>query len=548
MNAWSAFWSTQAVSHQVLAFALVAAVGLAIGRLQYRNIGVGIAGVLFSGLLFGHFGIRVDHHILEFIRELGLILFVFSIGLQLGPGFFASLRRTGLKLNLLAAGNVSLGVLSCIGILHLAHIPLPVAAGLLSGATTNTPSLAAAQQVLRENGASQQALETQGAAYALAYPFGVCGVIIAMLLARRFSPRSPHNAAARNASEPALRAANLQVINPGVFGRTLSSAFAPSPGVTISRLSRRGKISVPALDTVLEKDDLLLAVGPTAMIEKAQMIAGGSSSVDLRTLDGPVTSRRMIVTHSEVVGKSLASLQLQSRCGVAATRLYRHGMELVPEPSLRLQLGDVLHLVGTSEAIVDAGHLLGDAPKELEHTRVGPLFFGILLGVLLGMLPIALPGMPTSIRLGLAGGPLVVAILLGRIGSIGPIVWYVPANAGLALREIGIVLFLACVGLKSGDLFFHHLFDGAGLAWAALGAAITIIPILFTAWIARRFLGLPLPDTCGVLAGSMTDPPALAFAQKAHEGSATSVAYATVYPLTMLLRVVSAQVLIFVSS
>jgi putative transport protein len=547
MDALKTFFAAGHTAQCLVAFALVACVGLALARVRLRGVGVGVAGVLFAGLLCGRLGVEVDPHVLEFMREFGLILFVFSIGLQLGPGFFASLRRTGLKLNLLAAANVLLGVALAIGVWKLAGLPLPVAAGLLSGATTNTPSLAAAAQALAETGADAAALAQHGSAYALAYPFGVFGVIAAMLLARRFLPK-PGKASAAPAAEPSVLARNLEIRNPALAGRPLGEAFPSGHGLTVSRLRHGDATVVPTTAQRLALGDILLVVGETAAVQQAALLAGGESAVDLRALEGPVTNRRLIVTHREVVGRSLAALQLQARCGVAATRLARQGIEFVPEPGLRVQFGDVLTLVGADTAIADAARLLGDSPKELEHTRVGPLFFGILLGVLVGLIPIALPGLPAPVRLGLAGGPLVVAILLGRLGSLGPLVWYVPANASLALREIGIVLFLACVGLKSGDAFFTHLLDGSGLAWMGLAAAITFIPVVLTAWFARRHARMPIDATCGLLAGSMTDPPALAFAQQAHPGSGTAIAYATVYPLTMLLRVLTAQVLVFVLS
>lgn len=548
MNAWLRFWESPTTGHQIIAFAIVAAVGLALSRIQIRKVSVGIAGVLFAGLVFARLGVKVDHHVLEFIREFGLILFVFSIGLQLGPGFFSSLRKTGLKLNLFAAFNVLLGVGVCVGIFYIAKIPLPVAAGLLSGATTNTPSLAAAQQALVEVGAADNAIQTQGVAYALAYPFGVCGVIIAMLVTRHIAARpSKKKADAAAQPESSVQHANLEVRNPGLAGRSIAECFGFIRGATISRLRRNGILSVPMPEHILAEGDQLLVVGTPPAIAQVRILAGGESQEDLRHVDGPLISRRVIVTHGEVIGKTFSALQLPLRFGVAATRLSRQSMEFPTEPGLRVQFGDIVTLVGREDAINAAGRMLGNSPKELEHTRVGPFFLGILLGVLLGMVPLALPGLPAPVRLGLAGGPLIVAILLGRLGNLGPLVWYVPPNASLALREIGIVLFLACVGLKSGDLFFEYLISGQGLGWMALGTLITFVPIMVTAVLARRYGRLPVPETCGLLAGSMTDPPALAFAQQSHEGSGTSVAYATVYPLVMLLRVLSAQMFVFFS-
>ena len=553
MRWWQEFCGHATVGHQIIVFALVAATGLVLGRVKIGRVNVGIAGVLFAGLALARLGLKVDAHVLEFIREFGLILFVFSIGLQLGPGFFSSLRRTGLRLNLLAAGNVLLGVGMGVAVLKLAGVPLPVAAGLLSGATTNTPSLAAAQQALGEIGLGDVAVRTQGVAYSLAYPFGVFGVILAMLAARHLGGRKEAQATAGAAAgvvpeSLGIRHASLEVCNPGLAGSTIATSFGKVSGLNVSRLYRREVLCVPTPEHVLCVGDQILVVGLPDALEQARMLAGGEATQDLRELDGPVTNRRVIITHREIIGKSLAALQLQARFGVAATRLSRHGVEFVPAPGLRVQFGDILTLVGTADAISEAARLLGDSPRELEHTRVGPFFFGILLGVLLGMVPVALPGLPAPVRLGLAGGPLVVAILLGRLGSLGPVVWYVPPNASLALREIGIVLFLACVGLKSGDLFFEYLASLQGLGWMGLGAVITLVPVMVSAWLARCFARLTLSETCGLLAGSMTDPPALAFAQQTHESTGTSVAYATVYPLTMLLRVLSAQMLVFLAA
>jgi putative transport protein len=534
-------WNGAGSAHQLFALALVAACGLALGRLQLKGVGLGVAGVLFAGLTLSYLGLQADGHVIEFVRDFGLILFIFSIGLQLGPGFFTSLRHDGFKLNALATLNVALGVGVCLCVWATAGIPLPAALGLLSGATTNTPSLAAAQQVFGATAGGDEATKLQGLSYALAYPFGIAGVIIAMLLAKRFLPRGGERHESNAPKAPPVCVLNLEVRNPALAGQPLASTFAACKGVTISRIGHASAVSVPTADTVLQSGDILLAVGEAAGLEQARLLAGGVSETDLRSVNGPVLTRRAIVTHREVLGKSLAHLQLRERHGVVVTRLVRHGLEIVPDASTRLQFGDVLLLVGTADSLTDAVHRLGDSQKELEHTRVGPLFFGICLGVVVGMIPIMLPGLPAPLRLGLAGGPLIVALLLGRLGTFGKMVWYVPNNAALALREIGIVLFLACVGLKSGDQFFQYLIDGRGLGLMALGTVMTFIPIIITALIARIFARMAVPETCGMLAGAMTDPPALAYAQQVHEGNSTALAYATVYPLTMLLRILSVQ-------
>lgn len=531
-------------AHTILVVSLTVALGLAIGAHRVRNLGLGVAGVLFAGLLLGHFGLHVEGEVLEFIREFGLILFVFSIGLQLGPGFFASLRRSGLALNGLAALNVALGAAVCAAIALLTSTGLPAAVGLFSGATTNTPSLAAAQQALALTGAGEDALKAQGMAYALAYPFGIIGTILAMVLARHFlAPRRERTAPSGEAG-PGLDNRNFEVRNPALVGQSLGSIAALARGATISRIGRGGEVSVASPGTLLQAGDVLHAVGRPAALETLRLLAGAEAAVDLRGVAGPLVNRRAIVTHREAIGTPLGQLGLQERHGVVATRLVRGALELVPEPSLRLQFGDVLMLVGAETGVAAAAADLGNSPKELDHARIGPLFLGIVIGVVVGSIPFAIPGLSTPVRLGLAGGPLIVAILLSRLGSLGPLVWYVPPNANHVIREIGIALFLACVGLKSGDRFLTTLLDGPGLTWIALGAILTFAPLLVTGFLARRILRLPHPETCGLLAGSMTDPPALAFAQQIHDGTRPAVTYATVYPLVMLLRVVGAQLLV----
>jgi putative transport protein len=539
-------WCGASVAHQVFALSLVAATGLFLGRFQIKGIGLGVSGVLFAGLTLAYLGLGADGHVVEFVRDFGLILFVFSIGLQLGPGFFTSLRHEGFRVNAFATLNVVLGVALCIGLLFFLKIPVPAALGVLSGATTNTPSLAAAQQVFGAMPGGDDAVRLQGLCYALAYPFGIAGVIAAMLLARKFRPRGGERAANDVPHTPPVDALSLEVLNPALEGQILAETFSSCKGLTISRICRDGEVSIPKPDTKLARGDILLAVGDSAGLRQARLLAGGIASKDLRMLNGPVLSRRAIVTHREVLGKSLAGLQLRERFGVIVTRLVRHGVEIVPDASMRLQFGDVVMLVGTADSIADAAQRLGDSKKELDHSRVGPLFLGIFLGVIVGMIPIALPGLPAPLRLGLAGGPLIVALVLGRIGTIGKLVFYVPNNATMALREIGIVLFLACVGLKSGSQFFEYLLGGQGLEFVALGAFLTFVPVIVTTIVARVYGRMSVPETCGMLAGAMTDPPALAYAQQVHEGNSTSLAYASVYPLTMLLRILSVQTLALV--
>jgi len=544
----------QPVAWAVLVLSLVGAAGLALASVKVRGVGLGIAGVLFAGIVIGHFGIYIDHGILEFVREFGLILFVFTIGLQLGPGFFASLRREGLKFNLLAAAVILLGVALTLGLAKALGIDLFAAIGLFTGATTNTPSLGAAQQAMNTLGANAERAALPALAYAVAYPGGVFGIIVTLLVLRfafKIQPEAEAEAyrAEQRKGTAALERMNLLIENPNL--ENLAIANLPGrreTGVIISRIQRAGESEVRTAteQTVLRRGDIILAVGPRQSLERFRAIVGRESEVNLMQTPGQVASWRIVVTRKEVLGRTLGELALDARFGVIVTRITRADLEMTALPELRLQFGDMLQIVGDAEALPKAAQELGNSPRALNETNFTPIFIGIALGVLAGMLPIVIPGMPVPVKLGLAGGPLILAIILGRIGRIGPLLWYMPANANMAFRELGIVLFLACVGLKAGEKFFGTVFTQQGLTWLFAGVAITVIPLLVVGVIARLSLKMNYTAISGLLAGSMTDPPALAFANAICKSDAPSVAYATVYPLTMLLRIVAVQILVLV--
>jgi putative transport protein len=549
------------VAHAVLSLSLVAATGIALGSVRLRGVGLGVAGVLFSGLIFAHFGLRIEHEVLEFVREFGLILFVYTIGIQVGPGFLASLRRHGLPLNLMAAGVVLLGAGVTLAIYYtrLDRADLPVAVGLFSGATTNTPSLAAAQEAIRsvdhawwpDAAARDLALKRPGLAYAVAYPFGIVGIIIVMLIVRgtariNLDHEAELLAAAAHRDTPTLRTMNLEVTNPNLHNLKLRDIpTLGESGAVISRILHAGKPSVARGDTVLHLGDVLLAVGPPEALERLRVVVGVESHTDVKSVPGNLTSRRILVTRPAVLGKSIQELDPLSRYGVTVTRLQRGEVELPVRPGLRLLFGDSLVAVGDPDDLAEMARDYGDSPKRLNIPHIIPLFVGLALGVIVGSIPLSLPGVPAPVKLGLAGGPLLVAIILSRVGNIGPLVWYMPVGANMMLREIGIALFLACVGLKAGDQFFATL-AGPGLSWLIYGALITLLPLLAVGLIGRLMLKVNFLTLCGLLAGSMTDPPALAFAGAMTRSEAPSVAYATVYPLVMLLRVVAAQTLVLV--
>ncbi|HHT7856150.1 putative transporter [Pasteurella multocida] len=534
--------------------ALVAVIGLWIGHWKIRGVGLGIGGVLFGGIIVAHFtnqyGLKLDAHTMHFIQEFGLILFVYTIGIQVGPGFFASLRQSGLKLNGFAALIVLLGSLAVIVIHKLADVPLDIILGIYSGAVTNTPSLGAGQQILSELGLTQTT-STMGMAYAMAYPFGICGILLSMWLIRLFF-RIKIDDEAKNflkesgQDKETLGSINIRVTNPNLDGLRLVDipGFDEKRDVVCTRLKRDEHISVPQANTIIQKGDLLHLVGEIPLLRKIKLVLGEEVDVPLSSFTGDLRSDRIVVTNEKVLGKKIRALGIHQKYGVVISRLNRAGVELVPTANTALQFGDVLHVVGRSEVLNQAVSILGNAQQKLQQVQMLPVFIGIGLGVLLGSIPFHIPGFPVPLKLGLAGGPLVVALILARIGSIGKLYWFMPPSANLALREIGIVLFLAVVGLKSGGNFVDTLVNGSGLEWMVYGIFITFVPLMIVGIMARLYAKMNYLSLCGLLAGSMTDPPALAFANAIKEESgASALSYATVYPLVMFLRIISPQLL-----
>ncbi|WP_338705668.1 putative transporter [Pasteurella multocida] len=534
--------------------ALVAVIGLWIGHWKIRGVGLGIGGVLFGGIIVAHFtnqyGLKLDAHTMHFIQEFGLILFVYTIGIQVGPGFFASLRQSGLKLNGFAALIVLLGSLAVIVIHKLADVPLDIILGIYSGAVTNTPSLGAGQQILSELGLTQTT-STMGMAYAMAYPFGICGILLSMWLIRLFF-RIKIDDEAKNflkesgQDKETLGSINVRVTNPNLDGLRLVDipGFDEKRDVVCTHLKRDEHISVPQANTIIQKGDLLHLVGEIPLLRKIKLVLGEEVDVPLSSFTGDLRSDRIVVTNEKVLGKKIRALGIHQKYGVVISRLNRAGVELVPTANTALQFGDVLHVVGRSEVLNQAVSILGNAQQKLQQVQMLPVFIGIGLGVLLGSIPFHIPGFPVPLKLGLAGGPLVVALILARIGSIGKLYWFMPPSANLALREIGIVLFLAVVGLKSGGNFVDTLVNGSGLEWMVYGIFITFVPLMIVGIVARLYAKMNYLSLCGLLAGSMTDPPALAFANAIKEESgASALSYATVYPLVMFLRIISPQLL-----
>ncbi|HCD2856094.1 TPA: putative transporter [Enterobacter hormaechei] len=538
----------------VSVLALVAVVGLWLGNIKIRGVGFGIGGVLFGGIFVGHFadqlGWVLSADMLHFIQEFGLILFVYTIGIQVGPGFFASLRVSGLRLNLFAFGIVVMGGLVT-AILHkLFAIPLPVVLGIFSGAVTNTPALGAGQQILRDLGIPADVVDQMGMSYAMAYPFGICGILLSMWLVRVLFRVNVEQEAKEHEStltngHALIKTINIRVENPNLNNMAIQDVpILNSATIICSRLKRDDTLMVPSPDTLIQHGDLLHLVGQPADLNNARLVIGQEVDTSLSTRGTDMRVERVVVTNEKVLGKKIRDLQVKERYDVVISRLNRAGVELVASQDASLQFGDILNLVGRPSSIDAVADMVGNAQQKLQQVQMLPVFIGVGLGVMLGSIPLYVPGFPVALKLGLAGGPLIMALILGRIGSIGKLYWFMPPSANLALRELGIVLFLAVVGLKSGGDFVDTLVNGEGMSWVGYGIFITAISLITVGLLARMFAKMNYLTLCGMLAGSMTDPPALAFANNLHATSgAAALSYATVYPLVMFLRIITPQLL-----
>jgi putative transport protein len=562
----------------LLVLALTIVTGLALGQVRFRGIRLGVAGVLFSGLLLGHFGLAVEHHALEFAREFGLVLFVYAVGLAVGPGFFNAFRLYGLKTNLYALAIVLLGTLTAVGASWLGGVSPAIAVGILSGATTNTPSLAAASQTLADNPLSvdsaKRALQQAGIAaegmttaqlaeetnklpglgYAVTYPFGVIGIILAMLILGhlfRVDPVADAKSLEKGLEEKQSPQERMAIrLTRAERAGSMASALPGEVGsqAVINVVWRGGKALVALTDIPLAVGDVLYAVGTEADLERLRDAVGDKADLRLFARVPDITARRVLVSRGELVGRPLESLHLAERFHVRLTRVRRGETELPPMADLQLSIGDSLHVVGSPAGIAALAQEAGDTPKELEEPHLMPMFVGIALGIVLGSIPLAIPGLSTPLKIGLAGGPLLIALILSRVQRLGPLVFYLPRSANLALKELGIAIFLAAVGLKSGGRFVATLTQGDGVWWMLWGAVVTLVPLLIVGFVAFKLFGVRHAAMVGVLAGSMTDPPALAFANDVTQSEVPGIAYATVYPTAMILRVVCAQVFLLVGT
>ena len=550
------------IAHSIMLLAFVIGTGLYVGRFKIKGISLGSTWILFMGILMGHLGFQVDVDVLHFVKEFGLILFVFSIGLQVGPGFFHSFKQGGVKMNLLAVMNILLAALVTYAISAISGEDLKTMVGVMSGAVTNTPGLCAAQQSFIDvsvsggssAAAASAASEKLASAYAVAYPMGVIGVIFVIILFKAIFKIDHKKELAELESEAdavdKARRMHVAVENPAIFGKKLTDVLHSFGGeFVVARVMKGEEILFPSADVVLEEGDKLLIVTSQGEVDKIRILFGREVDMhveDWVKKDHSMVTRRIVVTKPSLTGKKLKELLFRSAYGVSVTRVVRAGVELVANKDLYIQMGDALVCVGTEQNIDHVAKIVGNSAEDLNKPNLVPIFMGIVVGVIFGSIPIHFPGIPQAIKLGLAGGPLIIAILLGHFGPKHKITTYVTTSANLMLREIGISLFLAAVGIGAGANFWSSIVGG-GYWWILYGALITIVPLCITFVVARVLCHLNFYQICGIISGSCTNPPVLAFAQGMYGSDYTSVNYATVYPLSMFMRVLVAQLLVLIS-
>lgn len=544
----------EGIAHTILIYSFVIFTGVLIGKIKIMGISLGTTFVLFMGILVGHLGYTINHELLDFLKDFGLILFIYSIGLQVGPGFFSSFKKGGMLLNLLAAGIVFLGVVVTVSFFFILNgrVEMPMLVGIMSGAITNTPGLGAAQEALRQAHDAGRIVEIPQIAlgYAVAYPLGVVGIICSMILLRVIFKVNLEDEAKELETEDNTTLVKperitLELTNNAISGKTLHQIKEMiGRNFVISRMMRDGNYSIPQTETALQTGDILLIISATADVEPITAFIGKRTEMDWKASEKQLVSRRIVITHDQINGKTLGSLRLRTNYGVNITRVNRSGIDLLGSTNLVLQVGDRVMVVGELENINKVEKILGNTLKKLNEPPIITIFVGIFLGIMFGSIPFFIPGMPMPVKLGLAGGPLIVAILIGRFGYKLKLITYTTQSANLMLREVGITLFLASVGLASGGKFVETVFSGNGLLWIGIGFVITVLPLLIIGFIGRKFAKLNYFTLIGLLAGSTTDPPALAYSSSVGSNDQPAVAYSTVYPLTMFLRVIMAQLII----
>lgn len=536
----------------IVILSLTTAIGISLGKVRVGGISLGVTFVFFMGIVAGHLGISLNPDMLNYAESFGLVLFVYSLGLQVGPGFFSAFRKEGMQLNILGLIVILLGTAMTIAISYATQIPLKDMIGVLCGATTNTPALGAAQQTLKQLGedASSAALSC-----AVTYPLGVVGVILAVIVIKKLIAR-PQDMDIKHEDDPnQTYIAAFQVHNPGIYGKNIETLANEShTKFVISRLWRNGKVTIPSRETILLENDRILVVTIEKDMPILTMLFGeqenrdwNKEDIDWNSIDRELVSSYIVVTRPEINGRRLGSLRLRNAYDINVSRVLRSGVKLLATPDLVLQLGDRLTVVGDAAAIKQVEKILGNTITSLKEPNLAAIFIGIVLGLILGSVPISIPGIETPVKLGLAGGPIVVGILVGCFGPRLHMRIYTTRSANLMLRAIGLSLYLACLGIDAGAHFFETVMRPEGAAWVGIGFAITLIPVVIVGWIALRFNKIDFRSTCGMLCGSMANPMALSYVNDTYQGSnQASVSYATVYPLAMFIRVILAQIILMI--
>jgi AspT/YidE/YbjL antiporter-like protein len=533
----------------VVVLSVITAVGLGLGKIRVCGISLGVTFVFFAGILAGHLGFTIDPKMLSYAESFGLVLFVYELGLQVGPGFFSSFRKGGIQLNMLGLGVVLLGTLMAVALSLSMEIPMSDMVGVLCGATTNTPALGAAQQTLKQLGAP-----TSGAALscAVTYPLGVVGVILAMLTVRKLFVRKEDIDTNEHEETNQTYIATFRIQNPAIYDKSIKEIAQLSyPKFVISRLWREGAVSIPTSEKVLKENDRILVITTekdapvlTILFGEQEHEDWNKKDIDWNAIDSQLVSKHIIISRNEINGKKLGSLRLRNNYGINISRVMRSGVQLLATPELILQLGDRLTVVGEAAAIQNVEKVLGNATKTLKDPNLAAVYIGIVLGLILGSIPIAIPGVSTPVKLGLAGGPIIVGILIGCFGPRFHLITYTTRSANLMLRGIGLSLYLACLGLDAGAKFFETVMRPEGALWIGLGFAITFLPVVLMALVSLRLSKLDFGSTCGMLCGSMANPMALNYANDTLPGNNPAVSYATVYPLCMFVRVIIAQLIL----
>lgn len=541
----------QTALQAVIILSLIISTGLGLGKLHICGISLGLTFVFFMGILAGHLGFAIDPQMLTYAESFGLVLFVYALGLQVGPGFFSSLQQGGYKLNMLGLGVILLGTIMAVALTAITPISMPDMVGILCGATTNTPALGAAQQTLKQLGES-----TSGAALscAVTYPLGVVGVILAIIVVKKLFVRSADMEQHEHEDPNHTYIATFQVHNPAIYNKSIQDLVHISTiKFVISRLWRNGQVSIPTSEKILKEHDRLLVITTEKDVQALTILFGeqekkdwNKEDIDWNAIDSELISKHIVISRPEINGKKLGSLRLRNTYGINISRVLRSGVQLLATPELVLQLGDRLTVVGEAAAIKNVEKVLGNTVKTLKDPNLASIFIGIVLGLIVGSIPIAIPGISSPVKLGLAGGPIIAGIVIGSYGPRLHLVTYTTRSASLMLRGIGLSLYLACLGLDSGVHFFDTVMRPEGALWIGIGFLITFIPVVIMALVALRLCKMDFGNTCGMLCGSMANPMALNYANDIIPNDNPAISYATVYPLGMFIRVIIAQLILMI--